>query len=573
MSLQVWLPLNGSLENLGLADVGEIDTTNVSFTDNGKIGKCLTGYTGFFDMPYMTGKKQLSVAYWVKINTATSTQWLDAFRWYSTDGSSSYGSRNEFYNNSTRTGVWYKGGSLGDAGLTYTVGTWRHHAFTIDYETGVGKFYIDGALKYTASTVDTTHYLTGTNFMIGENGLDTSHNDVRVYDHILSEKEVKELSKGLVAHYPLNDFIGNPNLIQNGYGNTKGTTWIAEGCTLTVEDDCFKIVSTSTDKRIYDNVSNVWNSGEVYVVSFLARSDTDGAVINASRSIANFSPNFTLSTEWKQYSGTIASTETAATGTLSIRLVTASTVYLKLVKLEKGSVVTPWIPNVQDDLYSAMGLDEGIVYDCSGYNNRGENTGCIASSDSARYKVSTAFDGTSYITLHNDSFPVILSNDFTLSMWIYSDDDGDRSLWFGNYGISGSGSFFGFEKNTSNGVRFWWNNGSPDKNFATYITKSEGWVLLTLVKEGNVAKIYKNGVLSATNTSDLYVSANLPSTATTFRLGADGRITGNTLFKGSMSDVRIYATALSAEDIKALYEISVSVDDKGNFHAYEISEV
>ena len=151
------------------------------------------------------------------------------------------------------------------------------------------------------------------------------------------------------------------NLIQNGYGNSIGTTWIAEGCTLTVEDDCFKITSTSTNKRIYDNVSNVWNSGEVYTVSFLARSDTDGAVINASRSIANFSPNFTLSTEWKQYSGIITSTVTAATGTLSIRLVTASTVYLKLVKLEKGSIATPWIPNINDDLYtsSEIGFDEG----------------------------------------------------------------------------------------------------------------------------------------------------------------------------------------------------------------------
>ena len=606
MSLQVWLPLNGSLENLGLADTSQISTTNLSFSDNGKIGKCLTGYTGYFNIPSMTGKKQLSVAYWIRINTATSTQWLDAFRWYSTDGSTTYGSRNEFYNNSTRTGVWYKGGSLGDAGLTYTVGTWRHHAFTIDYETGEGKFYIDGVLKYTVSTVDTTHYLTGTNFMIGENGLDTSHNDLRIYDHVLSQKEVKELSKGLVAHYPLNDFVGNPNLVTgviDGFhigrnvsqaqrsnkawgalSGGNGTITVAYDETAPVGSYVYKIEgNTSGNKDIaqYDSVNPFsLDTSKQYTMSAYYRGH--GTCLlrmwdsTNDRQLNGQLLAFDTLGAWKRLSYTFYGPE-AANGTNAVGFLFGITGIGETdicgMKVEESSAATPWIPNTQDDLYSAMGLDEGVVYDCSGYNNHGENTSCTVSSDSARYHVSTAFDETSYITLHNDSFPVILSNDFTLSMWIYSDDDGDRSLWFGNYGISGSGSFFGFEKNAANGVRFWWNNGSPDKNFATYITKSEGWVLLTLVKEGNVAKIYKNGVLSTTNTSDLYVSANLPSTATTFRLGADGRITGNTLFKGSMSDVRIYCTALSAEDIKELYETSVSIDDKGNFHAYEISEV
>ena len=42
MSLQVWLPLNGSLENKGLLDFSIINKGSmVGFLNNGKIGQCL----------------------------------------------------------------------------------------------------------------------------------------------------------------------------------------------------------------------------------------------------------------------------------------------------------------------------------------------------------------------------------------------------------------------------------------------------------------------------------------------------------------------------------------------------
>ena len=225
MSLQVWLPLNGNLQNKGIGEFST-STTSVTYSTNGKIGnKCLTSQISSISVPNMIGKKQMSFAYWVKIITATSTNWLDSFRWYSTDGTNDQSSRQEFYTNSTLTGIWFKADSSGVnsiSGKTNVVGEWRHYAATLDYQTGDVKFYINGSLVGSTKSLDTSHYIKGTNFLLHENNLDHAINDFRLYDHVLSLKEIKEISKGLVLHYPLdNNGLGdiNSNLVI-GYDDT-----------------------------------------------------------------------------------------------------------------------------------------------------------------------------------------------------------------------------------------------------------------------------------------------------------------------------------------------------------------
>ena len=278
MSLRVWLPLNGSFENQGLSDINLNATP--TYATGGKIGnQCLASQLGWFAVPDMANKKQMSFAYWVKINTATSTNWLDTFSWYSTNGSTSHRSRQEFYTNSTQTGVWFQGSSIGTT-FRNTVGDWNHYVFTIDYDKGEAKFYINGEELSTPSlAVDTTHYIKGTGsaFLLRENGLDSHINDFRLYDHVLSPQEIKKISQGLILHYLLNRRgFGQENLHKNS--DTITSNWTIEKGSRSNGIATLNPTS-SGDCRIYQMPANgdwTWTIGKVYTASIDAKSSNGG---------------------------------------------------------------------------------------------------------------------------------------------------------------------------------------------------------------------------------------------------------------------------------------------------------
>ena len=119
------------------------------------------------------------------------------------------------------------------------------------------------------------------------------------------------------------------------------SNWVSDGVTATYSEEdmgpMVKIVPSSGSKRIYHSVSNVWISGKSYIVSMIAKADTDGAILRASRSVRDFAPNFSLTTSWKKYYGIITSTTTASGGTLSIDCQTSTNYYITDIKLEEAN--------------------------------------------------------------------------------------------------------------------------------------------------------------------------------------------------------------------------------------------
>lgn len=214
-------------------------------------------------------------------------------------------------------------------------------------------------------------------------------------------------------------------------------------------------------------------------------------------------------------------------------------------------------------------MSDTRITDSSGYSNHGVRTGNMSlSGTSPRYSASTVFDGSStYIDINSPVFPAVLNGNFTISMWIYNSDSGDRSILFGNYGLTGS--FFNLEKsNSGNKVRFYW-NANPDITFTNTVLTPDTFVHLVITRDGNTVKSYINGVLKDTSTTTL--SGSIPTTAENFRIGSDNR-TGATRFNGRISDFRIYGTALSAEDVLALYNVGARIANNGVMFGYEMKE-
>ena len=249
MALQVWLPLNGTLENKGLSNV-TVTNNGATVDNNGKIGKCYSfdgsankKITGTIS-PTITSSVG-SIACWVRFNSFPNSSSFYELVHIGTSGGYAaclFGIYMEYTNH---INISINGSSTGTNCYTHSLSTntWYHLCATLDGTTV--KLYINGsevlsktATKASYNTAASTVYIGGTTSY----WLNGRINDVRIYDHTLSPKEVKEISKGLILHYKLdgND-IGitiprNGGLIPDGvelydYIQSSGTQYIKMGTT------------------------------------------------------------------------------------------------------------------------------------------------------------------------------------------------------------------------------------------------------------------------------------------------------------------------------------------------------
>lgn len=202
--------------------------------------------------------------------------------------------------------------------------------------------------------------------------------------------------------------IGGRNLIRNSNFSEDTRYWKQDAGNIKVVDDSrFKKALSFTVNggalRILVETKNVWVKGQLYTVSFYAKSTVAGTKITASRSLANLTKTAELTSDWKKYVGVITSTESDNFGSLSFKVNnTSATYYIANVKLEKGDKATDWTPAPEDVDSSISAVDNKVTTVSNQYTTLNQTVNSISATvNSHTSQIATKADNSTVTTINN----------------------------------------------------------------------------------------------------------------------------------------------------------------------------
>lgn len=515
-----------------------------------------------------------------------------------------------------------------NASIPMTYGQWNHFVGTFDGSNL--KTYLNGILVNTKAITNTK--LDRPKLTIGARCRGSNYdcyfkgklNDIRIYDHALSPLKVKQISQGLILHYPLNNNgFGQENLYGNGgdciedlsglnnYGNKFSIVIDEEGQTCAHAVGALKNTAYLQSKIPFTPKPNEEMTFSAWVkIKNIVRGTTNpmcgfyfsGQTINGSWRGAT---KLKLTVDGIEYSVAQDAWDKAIKDTKWHKVICSAKfgnyeytnnvlpniylrdctgdLYIHHIKYQRGTIATPWCPNKTDKMSDKIGLNNSIEYDCSGFNRNGEKININYNSDTPKYDVSSVFDATSpsIIKISNSNYAIQGIQNMTISIWAYKDDWSQFSERV--YSCTEGGGLN--IQPTSSGQIEWAVNvytdaektsHKYDANLYIRIPKTEfssGWHMFTWVYTTSGTLLYVDGILKQSKTGTSY-GLYFHSTAPLI-LGGQATSTNYTspYLNGKLSDFRIYVTALSAKDILALYKNSVYIDNEGNLYGVELREV
>ena len=575
MSLQIWLPLQGDLHNQGLSSITIKENEQTSIVDsNGKFGKCYSFSNGqrigFNIDPTHWNSSQVSMSCWIY-----PTEWTFTYTppltlsttssWKNTIGfCTSLTETNDKIYFIVSDGDNYKSVSISTTLLP--LNTWS--IITGTFDGNVLKIYINGIEKNSITLSSQFPIVWPNAGGVGARSISpaTSYftgkvNDVRIYDHCLSPKEVEEIAKGLVLHYKLDD------------GYVEGTTNLLSATRSYPEETDIPFSSTSTSQGVYwsYNITNPMYTLSAYINNTSNQSirvvlSTKRASDNEVHNVAN--GNYIAPGEkgWSKCTYTIPSTEVENYIRVGLQASAAQNTVTPLPKvqffqLEAKDHQTPWT-------LGGTTRTPTTVYDSSGYSHNGTITGSLtAAAGSPRYDVATVFDATNgRFDFDHFTDADALTNEFTFSGWIYRNYT-DATTRYIYYGLCEIYLYTDFKP------RITWNHASADLSYNTQNSWASG-VVIPLQEWTHLVFTFKDGVLYYYINGVQYGPSDRSGTGT-FMRGTRGTPNGHIGWSwiGNLSDIRTYATALTEDQVKELYNTSMSVDSNGNIHARELVEL
>ena len=604
MPLRLWLPLDGTNENRGIS--GTVMSGSPNSWGNGRTGKCatfnnnaaqrITSSTTEFNYTV----EDFSWCCW--INKDSSTLGTDRDMWAFTVGRADAGSRGYglrvYQRNSGHNTIQVLFGS-GQWGLTNIAdGSWHHVAFT--RKGSAIKVYLDGVLKTSANFTGTLPTYTegvgvglGLFFYSGGNiyPLIGSISDFRIYDHTLSVREVYQISRALLVHYPLcAPDNALPNLLtwSNNYTEanplvhtskaTDGYKYLGNDSLITVTPGKVYYAQLKCDhvpRPAHDGASGA--NYDKFTFWFYIRKIGTTKNVGGYDSTACFtSGNIFINDPvnnlyvWKWTAPSTAQDITLRTNSYSDG---TNSVTLKFwdFKIEEGAY-TSYVPSVNQAQYAELGYDSSIVRDATG---RGIDLSYSSTSPeyiagSPRYAAALNFNQQTYA--YRDTFGYVLPNT-TIAFWFrpISNDNAEHFLFgmFSTWKSNGTGMYH--RVNTSvYPLRFKSDAESADTIIEhTYTLNS--WQHVAIVYDGTTIKYYVNAALAHSIT----YGSNGTCTLGNIYLGNSMYSThpASETDDSAMSDFRLYGTALSATDIKELYATGAAIDNTGIVHAGSFEEI
>lgn len=586
--LCLWLPFtDGMIKNQGLINDEFITSIDPTFSNDGKLGKCLE--QGQFDMSAtMTSKilnnQALTICFWIYINAEEGSK-----------GGTIFGNINSNVEFNNRKFSIFQYPTCNDLHLSWMNDAakafmmtpiykgvlpsyqWTH--VTVTYHNPTMTVYINGIKKYTYSSVSNSSSFEYQTRVVWQNAY-RKLNDFRIYNECLSQRQVKEISKGLVCHYPMGNVdgkIGGRNLlVKTNQGKTKWANAHADGsyscesvnwnginavkmscATPTTSWKMFifngllenfdKLEPSAIYTLSYDVIgnikvsfSNLWDSDATHSIVTSAQ----GTVIKTTYGF-HYIVNITLKDALNKSKQLVYFRNDLKAG---------ESVIIANLKLEKGNKATAYTPCPMDDAV----MYDNVIYDTSGYGNNGSVTDSTCptwSSDTPRYKGSYVFNGNNqYLKFQN---PITSSStDFTISCWVKFDDTtGNSTICTMRTAVGNGIALF----KIGNKIRF---DDNAQFTFSDYTISANAWTHVVVTRSSSYKNLYINGVLKQTiNTvGDMKLISNVGTIGASSQSG-DGI---SNYLNGQLSDFRIYATALSDSNILELYQSSASVDNNGN---------
>ena len=572
MALQVWLPLNksGADKNQGLANINI--TSTATYNASGKLGGSYdfsnsSNRISFPSQPWMAPNdtNSISIAMWVKAGSFNYIIACNAFEYKLSSSSFMW----RLGNGGTNTFATVT------SGITFTTGTWYHLCGTWDAENKKLAVYVNGELINEGTSTLTSYNNISSTINLVYNG-SWNINDFRFYDHCLSPKEVKEISKGLVLHYPLNDiYNGSYNLLNDSDTFTNWGDYEAGYTEIKINEFGRKSLIITNKRSWCGAIHSVQiPSAGTYTISCYCKpiSRTKTSIKQTLYISGNGLNDQSVEVDWNktnQWQRLSLTRTYNQAGSFFVYLIAYGgsrtddykvTCEYTMPQVTKTDTTVPYVEKSIPDL---------TVYDCSGYQNNGTISGSLScSADSPRYKVSTHFTSSipSRINLPSDMSCLSGNNEQTLSCWVRSSGLGSGmsqsgliALGYGNsLHLDGSGYCYRIDNGTNLSV------------IKAYQNPYDGnWHLVTATYKSGVASIYIDGILknSVSRTfSNRYINNGGNC------IGTEVNNSSVYNLNGDISDIRMYTTALSAEDIKELYNTSAYVLDNGTLLTYNVEE-